>query len=157
MSEGEQWSEAPTIKSTGERFDELREALLELQMTNELIRLDELLLALKADVMETEERYAAELREAREHAGALDKNWSNLHEAAMSAMCDELDMPGADVPSMREEVRRLKRFFVVGERVVLSLTGAVGALVQESIPLMRRENARLRERIASTSDVDRAG
>jgi len=48
------------------------------------------------------------LLEAREHAEALDKNWSTLHEASMSAIRDALGMPDATVPEMVQAIQRMR-------------------------------------------------
>lgn len=45
---------------------------------------------------------------AREHAEALDTNWSTLHEASMGAIRDALGMPEASVPEMVERVEQLR-------------------------------------------------
>ncbi len=44
--------------------------------------------------------YADVLRDLREHAQALDENWSATHEAAMGAIREALHLPEATVPEM---------------------------------------------------------
>jgi hypothetical protein len=48
-----------------------------------------------------------QLREAREHADALDRNWANLHECSMGAIRDALGMPDASVPEMVQRINQL--------------------------------------------------
>lgn len=44
---------------------------------------------------------------SREHAAALDKNWSAMHEAAVGAIRAALGMPDASVPEMVARIRNL--------------------------------------------------
>jgi len=48
-----------------------------------------------------------QLREAREHADALDRNWANMHECSMGAIRDALGMPDASVPEMVQRINQL--------------------------------------------------
>jgi hypothetical protein len=48
------------------------------------------------------------LKDAREHAEHLDKNWSFMHEASMRAIRNALGMAEATVPEMVEAIIRLK-------------------------------------------------
>lgn len=49
------------------------------------------------------------LRLSREHAEALDRNWSVMHDAAMDAIRTALKMPKATVPAMVERIAQMRR------------------------------------------------
>jgi len=51
----------------------------------------------------------AALKEAREHAELLDKNWDRFHRTSMESICTALELPDtAGASDAIEEIRRLK-------------------------------------------------